>query len=91
MAQETANMFAKQHILNVMLEEHCICPMETELETKHPLLESEPFLPEIQPSQLEPNPPPLHTEPSPLKREPLPIESEMAAPKRKVCYTGAPK
>ena len=91
MAQETANMFAKPHILRVMLQEHCIYPMETELETKHPLLESEPFLPEIQPSQLETKPPPLHTEPSPLKREPLPIESEMAAPKRKVCYTGAPK
>ena len=37
MAQETANMFAKQHILKVMLEEHCIYPMETKLETEpHP-------------------------------------------------------
>ena len=127
MAQETANMFAKQDILKVMLEEHCIYPMETELETeprppetKHlpPLTEQLPPLTEPPPPQTESlppetkspppetkppppletessppeiKPPPLHTEPSPLKREHLPIESEMAAPKRKVCYTGEPK
>jgi len=30
MARETANMFAEEHILRVMLEEQCIYPMETE-------------------------------------------------------------
>ena len=30
MARETANMFAEEQILRVMLEEHCIYPMETE-------------------------------------------------------------
>ena len=85
MAQETAHMFAKQHILQVMLEEHCIYPMETELETKHAPLEPEPLL-EPEPHPPETKPPQLQTEPSPLKHEPLPIESEMAAPNRKVCY-----
>ena len=120
MVQETSDMFAKQHILKVMLEEQCIYPMETEtlktetmetetletetmetemletetmetetleaetmetetletemMGTEHTPLEPEPSLSEIEPSQLEPKPPP--------------IESEMAAPKRKVCYMG---
>ena len=105
MVQETSDMFAKQHILKVMLEEQCIYPMDTEtlktemmetetletetmetetletetleaetMGTEHTPLEPEPSLPEIEPSQLEPKPPP--------------IESEMAAPKRKVCYMG---
>ena len=43
MAHETSDRFAKQHILKVMMEEHCIYPMET----KHALLELEPSLPEI--------------------------------------------
>ena len=30
MAQETSDMFAKQHILSVMLDEQCIYPMETD-------------------------------------------------------------
>ena len=30
MAQETSDMFAKQHILGVMLDEQCIYPMETD-------------------------------------------------------------
>ena len=34
MAQETANIFAKKHILRVMLEERCIYSMETLLETQ---------------------------------------------------------
>ena len=170
MVRETSDMFAKQHILKVMLEEQCIYPMETEtletetMETEHTLPETEPPppetkpplpligppqfetkptppetkppIPEIKPSLLETRPPPLEpeppppetehpppetkpppplteppppeTEPSPLKTEspppdtkppPLetepfllepeapPAESEMAAPKRKVCYT----
>ena len=120
MAQETANMFAKQDILKVMLEEHCIYPMETELETEprppetkllSPLTEQLPPLTESLPAETkspppdtkppppletessppESKPPPLQTEPSPLKLEPLPIESEMAAPKGKVCYTGMQK
>ena len=62
MAQETANMFAKEHILRVMLQEHCIYPMETELKTGH-LPEPEPSLPEIKP------PPPLAKSP-PLKSKP---------------------
>ena len=53
MAQETSDMFAKQHILRVMLEKHCIYPMETELETEHPLLEPEPSLPETKPPPFE--------------------------------------
>lgn len=36
-AQETSNMFTEQHILRVMLGDHCIYPMET----KPTLLESE--------------------------------------------------
>ena len=72
MAQETSDMFAKQHILRVMLEKHCIYPMETELETEHPLLEPKPSLPETKPPLPETKPPPF--------------ESEMAALNRKVCY-----
>ena len=51
MIHETANMFAEQHILRVMLEEQCIYPLQTELpppetnlplsETGTPLLETE--------------------------------------------------
>ena len=76
MAQETANMFAKQHILRVMLEEHCIYPMETELETEYPLLEPEPSIPEIKPSLPETELPPLETELPPLETEPPPPETE---------------
>ena len=75
MARETSDRFAKQHILKVMLEEHCIYPMET----KHALLELEPSLPEIKPL-------PQDTEPPPLEPESPPFKSEVAAPKRKVCY-----
>ena len=70
MAQETANMFAKQHILRVMLEERCIYPMETELETEHPLLETEPSLPEI-------NPPPQLAKSPRLKSKHPPLETEL--------------
>ena len=83
MAQETANMFAKQHILKVMLEEHCIYPMETELETEHPLLESEApllepesSLPEIKPPPPLARSPPLKFEPPPLGTRPPPPETE---------------
>ena len=62
MVQETANMFAKLHILKVMLWEHCIYPMETELETEHPLLEPEPSLPETKP-------PPFESEMAALNRK----------------------
>ena len=75
MAHETSDRFAKQHILKVMLEEHCIY----RLETKHALLELEPFVPESKPL-------PPETEPPPLEPESLPFKSEVAAPKRKVCY-----
>ena len=169
MVRETSDMFAKQHILRVKLEEQCIYPMETEtletktMEIKHTMLdelslpEIKPSLPEIKPSLLEPElppetehpspetnpplplteplpplteslpplteslpplteslpppteplppltelpppetessqpetkPPPPETEPSLLEPRPLPIESEMVAPKRKVCYIG---
>ena len=67
MAQETANMFAKQHILRVMLAEHCIYPMAADLETEHPLLEPKPSLPEIKPSLLETKPPQPLTGSPPLK------------------------
>ena len=88
MAEETTNMFPKQHILRVMLEEHCIYPMETELETEHPLLEPEPLLPEIKSPLPETKPPPPETEPPSPETEPPPFESEMAALNRKVCYIG---
>ena len=41
MARETANMFAEENVLRVTLEEQCIYPMETELETESSLLETE--------------------------------------------------
>ena len=70
MVQETSDMFAKQRILKVMLEEQCIYPMETEtletktMETEHTLLEPEPSLPEInKPSLPVTEPPPPETKP----------------------------
>ena len=90
MAQETANMFAKQDILKVMLQEHCIYPMEAELETEHALLEPEPSLPDIKTSlsetkpPLKPKPPSLETEPQqpdtelPLtETKPPPLKTEL--------------
>ena len=100
MVRETSDMFAKQHILRVKLEEQCIYPMETEtLETKtmeieHTMLdelslpEIKPSLPEIKPSLPEIKPSLPEIEPSLLEPRPPPIESEMVAPKRKVCYIG---
>ena len=73
MVQETSSVFAKKHILRVMLKEQCIYPMETEpppLETKPPPLEAEP--------------PQLEMElPLPEMEPPL-LESEVAALKKKV-------
>ena len=63
MAQETASMFAKHQIFKVILEEHCIYPMKTELKTEHALLEPEPSLQEIK------LPPPLAKSP-PLMSKP---------------------
>ena len=99
MAQETADMFAKQRILKVMLEEHCIYPMETELETEHPPPETELPLTETKPPPPEtelpltetklPQPdtelPLTETKSPPTETELPPLESEMAPPKRKVC------
>ena len=56
MARETANMFAEENVLRVMLEEQCIYPMETELP-----------LPEPKPLLLETEPPLLETETAALK------------------------
>ena len=80
MAQETANMFAKQHILKVMLEEHCIYPMETELQTKHALLESEAPLLEPEPSLSEIKPPPPLGKSPPLKSKPPPLGTRLPPP-----------
>ena len=77
MAQETADMFAKQHILKVMLEEHCIYPMETELKTEHSLLESEPPLLEPEPSLPEIKPPPPLAKSPPLKSKPLSLRTRL--------------
>ena len=62
MAQETANMFAKEQILTVTLEKQCIYPVETELASDPTLLESEP-------SQLQIKPCLLETETTALKRK----------------------
>ena len=79
MAQETANMFAKQHILKVMLEEHCIYPMETELETEPPPPETKLLSPLTVP-------PPPETEtkfPPPETKLPPPLESKSTPPESK--------
>ena len=78
MARETANMFAEEQILMVMLEKQCIYPMETELASEPRPLETEPFL-------LQTKPRPLESESSSLQSEPRPLESETIALKRKVC------
>ena len=84
MAQETANMFAKLHILKVMLEEHCIYPMETELETEPcppetkllpPLTEQLPPLTEPPPPKTETKSPPSETKSSLPLTEPPPPET----------------
>ena len=93
MAQETANMFAEQHILRVMLQEHCIYPMKAELDTEHPRLEPKPSLPEIKPSPPLTGSPPLKSKPPSLQIElpltetkpPLPEAELPPLPKRKVC------
>ena len=41
MTRETANMFAEENVLRVTLGELCIYPMDAELETEPPLLETE--------------------------------------------------
>ena len=53
MAQETANMFAKEQILRVTLEDRCIYPMETKLASELTLLETEPSLLQSEPQLLE--------------------------------------
>ena len=81
MAQKTSDMFAKQQILKVMLEKHCIYPMETELDLesslskiKSSLPETEPSPPEIKPSPPETKAPPLETEsPPPETNPPQPL------------------
>ena len=62
MAQETANMFAEEQILTVMLEKQCIYPMETELTIKPTLLDT-------QPSPLQSEPHLLESETTALKRK----------------------
>ena len=79
MAQKTSDMFAKQQILKVMLEEHCIYPMETE----QSLLEHEPSVPEMKPPPPETEPPPPETEPSPLVTKPRLLEPEPPPPETK--------
>ena len=79
MVQETANKFAEEHILSVMLEEKCIYPMETEpsvLDTKSPLLETECPLLETEPSLVNSMSPLLETEPPLLETEPPLLETE---------------
>ena len=78
MAQETANMFAEEQILTVMLEKRCIYPMETELASEPRPLETEPSL-------LQTKPRPLESELSPSQSEPHILETETTALKRKVC------
>ena len=84
MAQETVHMFVKQHIVKVMVEEHCIYFMETELETEHPqlgpdppILEFEPSPPEIKSSLPETKylkpPPPVTGRPQPETEPPPPV------------------
>ena len=89
MAQETANMFAKLHILKVMLEEHCIYPMETELETEPcppetkllpPLTEQLPPLTEPPPPKTETKSPPPETKSSLPLTEPPPPETGSLPP-----------
>ena len=41
MARETANMFAEENVLKVMLEGQCIYPIETKVKAESPLPESE--------------------------------------------------
>ena len=77
MAQVTANMFAKHQILKVMLEEDCIYPMETELETEHTLLEPEPSLSEIKVPPPLAKSPPLKSKPLSLGTRPPPLKAEL--------------
>ena len=62
MAQQTANMFAKEQILTMTLENQCIYPMDTELV-------SDPTLLETKPSRLQNKPHLLETETTALKRK----------------------
>ena len=84
MAQETSDMFTKQQILKVMLEKHCIYPMETELETEHTLLELESSLSEIKPSLPETEPSPPEIKPSPPETKAPPLETESPPPETKL-------
>ena len=63
MAHETANMFAEENVLRVTLEERCIYPMETELETKPFLPQTELPLPKTKALRLETELPLLEAEP----------------------------
>ena len=92
MARETANMFAEENVLRVKLEELCIYPMETELETElfmpqteRPLLKTEPPLLETKALILETKSPQLETELPLLETQPPLLGTDTAALKRKVC------
>ena len=89
MARETANMFAEENVLRVKLEELCIYPMETELETELfmpqtelPLLKSKALLetksPQLETKALilETKLPLLETEPPLLETKALILETE---------------
>ena len=92
MARETANMFAEENVLRVKVEELCIYPMETELETElfmplteRPLLKTEPPLLETKALILETKSPQLETELPLLETQPPLLGTDTAALKRKVC------
>ena len=92
MARETANMFAEENVLRVKLEELCIYPMETKLETElfmpqteRPLLKTEPPLLETKALILETKSPQLETELPLLETQPPLLGTDTAALKRKVC------
>ena len=92
MARETANMFAEENVLKVMLEELCIYPMETELETEPFLPQTELPLPKTEPPLLDTKALILETKSLQLETElplletgPPLLETDTAALKRKVC------
>ena len=99
MARETANMFAEENVLRVKLEELCIYPMETELETEPflqqtelPQLETKALILETKSPQLETKSPQLETkaliletELPLLETEPPLLETDTPVLKRKVC------
>ena len=93
MAQKTANMFAEQHVLRMVLEEQCIYPIEAETclpesdpslqESEPPLLETKPRLQDTKPFLLETKPSLMETKPSIVETKLSPIEAEPSLLKTK--------